>query len=60
MKTTKKLLAGLFALTVCVGFASCGSGDKDKDDKNSASTIEMKDEDFTLGYQPRRRSGSTS
>jgi len=45
MKTTKKLLAGLFALTVCVGFASCGSGDKDKDDKNSASTIEMKDED---------------
>lgn len=45
MKTTKKLLTGLFALTVCVGFASCGSGDKDKGDKKSASTIEMKEED---------------
>ena len=45
MKTTKKLLAGVFALTLCVGFASCGKDSGDKSDKKSASTIEMKDED---------------
>ena len=44
MKMTKRVLAALFAVTMCAGIASCGSGaDSKKDD--SAKTLDMKDED---------------
>lgn len=41
MKTTKRFLAGLFALTMCMGVASCGSGSGNDADASSGKHIEM-------------------
>lgn len=44
MKTTKRFLAGLFALTMCFGFASCGSSGNDGEE-SSKQIIDMDQED---------------
>ena len=47
MKTTKRFLAGLFALTMCFGFASCGNSESGGNDteESSAAIIDMDEED---------------
>ena len=47
MKMTKRFLAGLFALTMCVGMAACGSdsGDDGKESSVNAKEIAQEDKD---------------